>query len=59
MKQRVGIARGVTLSRRLTLQNEPFGMLDSLTRWDLQNYLMKDRDSTKVPQFTKPLNWMK
>jgi nitrate/nitrite transport system ATP-binding protein len=40
MKQRVGLARAFALSPKLLLLDEPFGMLDSLTRWALQEVLM-------------------
>jgi nitrate/nitrite transport system ATP-binding protein len=40
MKQRVGLARAFALSPKLLLLDEPFGMLDALTRWDLQEVLM-------------------
>jgi nitrate/nitrite transport system ATP-binding protein len=41
MKQRVGLARAFALSPKLLLLDEPFGMLDALTRWELQEVLME------------------
>jgi nitrate/nitrite transport system ATP-binding protein len=40
MKQRVGIARAFAIAPKVLLLDEPFGMLDSLTRWELQEVLM-------------------
>lgn len=47
MRQRVGLARAFALSPKVLLLDEPFGMLDSLTRLELQEVLVdlwsKDR----------------
>ena len=48
MKQRVGIARAFALNPKMLLAHEPFGMLDSLTRWDLQEVLMEVWSRSKV-----------
>jgi nitrate/nitrite transport system ATP-binding protein len=47
MQQRVGIARAFALDPKILLLDEPFGMLDSITRAELQEVLAKLCAETK------------
>lgn len=48
MQQRVGIARAFALKPKILLLDEPFGMLDSLTRAELQDVLLEIWDKEKI-----------
>jgi nitrate ABC transporter ATP-binding subunit len=57
-QQRVSIARALSLSPRILLLDEPFGMLDSLTRFDLQDMLIEawEKNRTTVVMVTHDVN---
>ncbi len=48
MQQRVGIARAIALRPKMLLLDEPFGRLDSLTRMELQDSILRILDHQRI-----------
>lgn len=48
MRQRVGLARAFSLAPKMLLLDEPFGMLDALTRAELQDVLLNIWQREKI-----------
>lgn len=58
MQQRVAIARAFAISPKMLLLDEPFGMLDSLTRMELQEILLEilEKDRKTVMMVTHDID---